>query len=188
VTRASETTGTENLLVVFDLGDTPKLSLVGYQCELLSEVHSALAVLSRKYASGSGTDPWGAKALTPELLIKRMSLASPWEMVLTQAISGTPYATAAAAGALALRALRYVLELKKDWDSHQLEMQRGRMHLDELQHDYAEVAVLAAQRMLAEENGGLVDSASPDFDLVMRLRFLQPVTQVETISDDDPRA
>lgn len=170
------------------MGESPTFDRILYQGATLRRLYYEIWQAQVHYSGGDVRDLQGDEA--PNLIVKRMYLASPWEIVLSQAVSGTPYATAAAAGYGALRGLKYLLEMKKEYDTHRAEMSLKRVELETAELNHSIDTVRKFREMLAIEAG--LDNrhiyASREDPIVEEYLNLLPVTKVESISDDDPRA
>jgi hypothetical protein len=218
VTQTSERTATENLLVTIDLSESVPLNLVAEQTRILRDLYTecrqteiafrqtrldAHREALEKYISGEedypGEDyssPQGQSASTvksftaEDVLVRRMSIASPWQIVLTHAITSAPYAVTAASGGLGLLwGLKYLLELKMRWDTHGLQMARGKVELERLELENAVEIVRQFRGMVARMHS-IDESATPAAgeEFAENVRQLFPVTEVQSITDDDPRA
>lgn len=188
-----------NLRVTIDLGDSPPLDLVAAQTRILGELYEECfqaEVLIARRKRGDQSCARGpifhGDPSKRDLLISRTSLASPWTVVLTEAVSATPYAASVLAGGFgSLRALRYLLELKRDWDTHRLEKARGEVELQRLRLALSVETITRFRETLANENdltAEQLDTGPPGRILTSNLRDLYPVIRVETMSNDGPRA
>ncbi|MDD7940623.1 hypothetical protein PHK61_19545 [Actinomycetospora lutea] len=189
MTRATERTEVENLLVGIDLQDWPYLNQISRQSSNLDHLHLRVWTIQAEFAELEGRFAMHLDQY-PRLRVKRMSLASPWDLVLHQAVAGTPYATAGALGYGVLRGLKYLLELKKEWDTQQRDTAFETLELQQLQLDHAMDSLRKYREVLASEIGVRTPDFDPseEFPAAQALSEIGPLTEVESIPDDDPRA
>ncbi|GAA4851497.1 hypothetical protein GCM10023201_50330 [Actinomycetospora corticicola] len=182
----SERTGVENLLVAVDIGERPRLGQVSTNSSLLAEIYAECfeAMLTHNFTDLLFKEP----RPQPDLWIKRMSLASPWEVVLSEALRGTPIATGAAVGYGALRAMKYVLDYKMRWDNHKVERTRKELDNERERLRFSIEASKAFEDAFDLEWQRHPNSPPGYRQLADNVYDLAPLLEVKSVSDDDPRS
>lgn len=199
MTAVETTTANDLLFASFDLPpDFPAagianlfatLARLAHYCDL--RAHGLSPEMSRAAQQYRGSVPasWiqAQRDARAQLLVHRTRYGSPWETVLTAAVSGTPYATAAAAGYGILRGLRELLDLKKQYDIHQVELRKITFEQDQLELNAAMKAVEVFNKN-HPTIGSTQQTHTETAQIANELRRMPPVRELEIITEGDPRA
>ncbi|MET9264080.1 hypothetical protein [Amycolatopsis sp. NPDC004079] len=151
----------------------------------------------RRDALWRGAAPLSEEGWAADLRVARMSMASPWQVVLAEvARASSPVAY----GGAALIALQQLLKMVMTWQQHRVELERAELDLQARRHELALRVMRESSTVVGQLASESADPATKEQamtfvaqhpvpnDLLDSVENLNDVRAAELIPPDDPRA